>query len=59
MCKQLSAQEELITHEEMKGVPVTADKLLYLHAIELCLNAAGQEFFGAAEKVKTAEDFLI
>jgi serine/threonine-protein kinase ULK/ATG1 len=51
MCKQLSAQEELVTHDEMKGVPLTADKLLYLHAIELCLTAASSEFFGKAEKV--------
>lgn len=52
MCKQLSAQEELTTRDEMKGVPFTADKLLYLHAIELCLNAASLEFFGKAEEVR-------
>ncbi|CAF3804076.1 unnamed protein product [Adineta steineri] len=50
MCKQLSAQQELVTSDDMKGVPVTADKLLYLHAIDLCLTAAGSEFFGKAEK---------
>jgi hypothetical protein len=50
-CKQLSTQEELVTRGEMKGVPLTADKLLYLHAIELCLNAASLEFFGKAEEV--------
>ncbi len=54
MCKQLSAQEELVTHDEMKGVPLTADKLLYLHAIELCLNAASSEFFGKADQVSHA-----
>ena len=52
MCKQLSAQEELVTHDEMKGVPLTADKLLYLHAVELCLSAASSEFFGKAEEVR-------
>jgi serine/threonine-protein kinase ULK/ATG1 len=51
-CKQLSAQEELATRDEMKGVPLTADKLLYLHAIELCLSAASLEFFGKAEEVR-------
>ena len=51
MCKQLSAQEELLTHDEMKGVTLTADKLLYLHAIDLCLNAASLEFFGKAQEV--------
>ncbi|CAF4863909.1 unnamed protein product, partial [Rotaria sp. Silwood1] len=45
MCKQLSTQEELVSRDEMKGVSLTADKLLYLHAIELCLNAASLEFF--------------
>jgi hypothetical protein len=52
MCKQLSAQEELLTHDEMKGVTLTADKLLYLHAIDLCLNAASLEFFGKAQEVR-------
>ena len=51
-CKQLSAQEELVTRDEMKGVPVTADKLLYLHAVDLCLSAASLEFFGKAEEVR-------
>ncbi|CAF1164365.1 unnamed protein product [Rotaria sordida] len=50
MCKQLSTQEELVSRDEMKGVPLTADKLLYLHAIELCLNAASLEFFGKAQE---------
>lgn len=49
-CKQLSNQDELVARNEMKGVPVTADKLIYLHAIELCLNAASLEFFGKAEE---------
>jgi hypothetical protein len=52
MCKQLSAQEELVAHNEMKGVPLTADKLLYLHAVDLCLSAASSEFFGKAEEVR-------
>jgi hypothetical protein len=51
MCKQLSTQEELLSHDEMKGVTLTADKLLYLHAIDLCLNAASLEFFGKAQEV--------
>ncbi|CAF1958256.1 unnamed protein product [Rotaria magnacalcarata] len=50
MCKQLSSQEELLTHDEMKAVTLTADKLLYLHAIDLCLNAASLEFFGKAQE---------
>ncbi|CAF1040572.1 unnamed protein product [Rotaria sp. Silwood1] len=50
MCKQLSTQEELVSRDEMKGVSLTADKLLYLHAIELCLNAASLEFFGKAQE---------
>jgi serine/threonine-protein kinase ULK/ATG1 len=50
MCKQLSTQEELVARDEIKGVPLTADKLLYLHAIELCLNAASLEFFGKGEE---------
>ena len=52
MCKQLSTQEELLTHDEMKGVTLTADKLLYLHAVDLCLNAASLEFFGKAQEVR-------
>lgn len=40
-----------MTHDEMKGVTLTADKLLYLHAIDLCLNAASLEFFGKAQEV--------
>ncbi len=51
-CKQLGAQEELTARDEIKGVPLTADKLLYLHAIELCLNAASLEFFGKGEEVR-------
>ena len=51
MCKQLSTHEERSTYDEMKGVPFTADKLLYHHAIELCLNAASLEFFGKANQV--------
>ena len=54
-CKQLSNQDELVARNEMKGVPVTADKLIYLHAIELCLNAASLEFFGKAEEVSDRE----
>jgi hypothetical protein len=57
-CKQLSTQEELVTRGEMKGVPLTADKLLYLHAIELCLNAASLEFFGKAEEVSYISFFF-
>lgn len=53
MCKQLSTQEELLSHDEMKGVTLTADKLLYLHAIDLCLNAASLEFFGKAQEVRS------
>lgn len=55
MCKQLSTQEELLTHDEMKGVTLTADKLLYLHAIDLCLNAASLEFFGKAQEVSEVQ----
>lgn len=51
MCKQISAQEDLLLHDELKGVTLTADKLLYLHAIDLCLNAASLEFFGKAQEV--------
>jgi hypothetical protein len=57
MCKQLSTQEELLTHDEMKGVTLTADKLLYLHAIDLCLNAASLEFFGKAQEVRKMNFF--
>ncbi|CAF1185164.1 unnamed protein product, partial [Didymodactylos carnosus] len=49
ICKELSRQEELQTRNELKGVTLTADKLLYLHAIDLCLNAAALEFFGKPE----------
>ena len=52
MCKQLSAQGELVARDEIKGVPLTADKLLYFHAIDLCLNAASLEFFGKSEEVR-------
>ena len=52
LCKQLSKQEELVTRDEMKGVPLSADKLLYLHAVELCLNAASLEFFGKVQEVR-------
>jgi hypothetical protein len=52
ICKQLSTQEDLVARDEMKGVPLTADKLLYLHAIDLCLNAASLEFFGKGEEVR-------
>ncbi|CAF4259194.1 unnamed protein product [Rotaria socialis] len=50
MCKRLSTQQEFVAHDELKGVSLTADKLLYLHAIELCLNTASLEFFGKAEE---------
>lgn len=53
MCKQLSAQEELLSSDEMKGAGLTADKLLYLHAIDLCLNAGSSEFFGKAQQVRS------
>ena len=59
MCKQLSTQEELLTHDEMKGVTLTADKLLYLHAIDLCLNAASLEFFGKAQEVRKSILYLL
>lgn len=52
MCKQLSGQEELLTCDELKDVSITADKLLYLHATELCFNAASSEFFGRAREVR-------
>lgn len=52
MCKQLSTQGELVKSDEMKDVTLTADKLIYLHAIELCLSAASLEFFGKAEQVR-------
>lgn len=52
MCKQLSTQGELVKCDEMKDVTLTADKLIYLHAIELCLSAASLEFFGKAEQVR-------
>jgi hypothetical protein len=55
MCKQLSSQEELLTCDEMKDISVTADKLLYLHAIDLCLSAASLEFFGKAQQVRAIE----
>ena len=51
MCKQLSGQEELLACDELKDVSLTADKLLYLHATELCLTAASSEFFGKAREV--------
>ena len=51
MCKQLSGQEELLACDELKDVSLTADKLLYLHATELCLSAASSEFFGKAQEV--------
>ncbi|CAF3755651.1 unnamed protein product [Rotaria magnacalcarata] len=50
MCKRLSTQQEFVSLNELKGVSLTADKLLYLHAIELCLHAASLEFFGKAEE---------
>jgi len=50
MCKQLSGQEELLACDELKDVSITADKLLYLHATELCFNAASSEFFGRARE---------
>lgn len=55
MCKQLSSQEELLACDELKGVSITADKLIYLHAVELCLSAASSEFFGKAREVNQRE----
>ena len=51
MCKQLSSQGEILACDEIKEVQLTADKLLYLHAIEISLNAASSEFFGQPHQV--------
>lgn len=51
VCKQLSVQEDILASDEIRSVSITADKLIYLHAIDLCFEAADAEFFGRVQNV--------
>lgn len=45
-CKQLNSIEILRNKWNLEKINLNADKLLYIHAIELCREAALGEFFG-------------
>lgn len=50
-CKQLNSIEILRNKWNLEKINLNADKLLYLHAIELCREAALGEFFGKPQNV--------
>lgn len=50
-CKQLYITEFNRNKWNSEKINLSADKLLYLHAIELCREAAMEEFFGKPQKV--------
>lgn len=52
--KQLYTTEFNRNKWNMEKINLNADKLLYIHAIELCREAAMEEFFGKPQKVRTA-----
>ncbi len=45
-CKQLYTIDPSLRNKDMHNIYLNADKLLYIHAIELCREAALGEFFG-------------
>lgn len=49
MCKSLDATNVLNAKQELEGI--SADKLIYNHAIEMCQSAALEELFGNPEEV--------
>ena len=50
-CKQLNSIEILRNKWNLEKINLNADKLLYIHAIELCREAALGEFFGKPQNV--------
>ncbi len=50
-CKQLYSIDPLLRNKDINSVTLNADKLLYIHAIELCREAALGEFFGKPTNV--------
>ena len=50
-CKQLNSFEILRNKWNLEKINLNADKLLYIHAIELCREAALGEFFGKPQNV--------
>ncbi len=50
-CKQLYTIDPLLRNKDMHNIYLNADKLLYIHAIELCREAALGEFFGKPHNV--------
>ena len=49
--KQLCSTEQLKNKWNTEKINLNADKLLYIHAIELCREAAMEEFFGKPQNV--------
>ncbi len=49
--KQLYSTESIQTKWASGNINLNADKLLYIHAIELCRESAMEEFFGKPHKV--------
>ena len=52
-CKQLHSMENMRNKWNMERINLNADRLLYIHAIELCREAAMEEFFGKPHKVNS------
>lgn len=56
--KQLCSTEQLKNKWNTEKINLNADKLLYIHAIELCREAAMEEFFGKPQNVSAYISFL-
>ena len=54
-CKQLHSMENMRNKWNMERINLNADRLLYIHAIELCREAAMEEFFGKPHKVSSPQ----
>jgi hypothetical protein len=50
-CKQLYNSESIRNKLNLDKINLNADRLLYIHAIELCRESAMEEFFGKPQKV--------
>lgn len=58
-CKQLNRLEQLRAKWNAERINLNADRLLYIHAIELCREAMMEEFFGKPQKVIRKTFFFI
>lgn len=58
-CKQLNRLEQLRNKWNSEKINLNADRLLYIHAIELCREAMMEEFFGKPQKVSFLNIFQL